>query len=85
MREFNCKEIGAQLGISADRVRQIQNEAILKCKIYCQQRGLELSDILASRGNISEHYTLQKSSKQSKYRTPKRTPRPYKNPLNTGT
>ncbi|WP_093446458.1 sigma factor-like helix-turn-helix DNA-binding protein [Thiomicrospira sp. ALE5] len=60
MREFTCKEIGAQLGISPDRVRQIQNEAILKCKIYCQQRGLELSDILAVKNpqNDLKRYAL---------------------------
>ena len=39
-------EIGEALGLTRQRVHQIEREALRKCRAWCEARGLDLSDLL---------------------------------------
>jgi DNA-directed RNA polymerase sigma subunit (sigma70/sigma32) len=40
------REIGHQLGISYEMVRQIEKRALAKARSWCQAHGYELEDLL---------------------------------------
>ncbi|MCP5306058.1 MAG: hypothetical protein H6953_11495 [Chromatiaceae bacterium] len=39
-------EVGDVLGLSAERVRQIEASALKKCRRWAEQRGLDLTDLI---------------------------------------
>jgi predicted transcriptional regulator len=39
-------EIGRELGITRERVRQIEKAALEKCRAYCLAHGYDLRDLL---------------------------------------
>lgn len=41
------REIGEELGVGRERVRQIEQAALVKCRLWCQARGLRLEDLLS--------------------------------------
>jgi len=41
------EEVAAELGISREQVRVIEQRALRKCRAYCEARRLRLEDLLA--------------------------------------
>jgi len=42
-------EVADALGVSRERVRQIERRALRKCESWCRSRGLELHQLLDAR------------------------------------
>ena len=42
------EEVAAELGVSREQVRIIEQRALRKCRAYCEARGLRLDDLLAA-------------------------------------
>ena len=42
------EEVAAELGLSREQVRVIEQRALRKCRAYCEARGLRLDDLLAA-------------------------------------
>jgi hypothetical protein len=42
------EEVAAELGLSRERVRVIEQRALRKCRAYCEARGLRLDDLLVT-------------------------------------
>jgi DNA-directed RNA polymerase sigma subunit (sigma70/sigma32) len=43
---LSTREVGKLLGVSANRVSQVERRALAKCLAWCEQRGLSLDDLL---------------------------------------
>jgi hypothetical protein len=39
-------EVGVQLGVTRERVRQIELQALKKCRQWCDEQGLKLEDLV---------------------------------------
>lgn len=39
-------EVAAELGVSRQRIQQIERRALRKCRTWCEQRGLDLDLLL---------------------------------------
>ena len=40
------REVGVLLGLSGNRIRQIESTALQKCLAWCEQHGYRLDDLL---------------------------------------
>jgi hypothetical protein len=40
------EEIAQELGVTRERVRQIERRALEKCRVWCDRRGYRLEDLL---------------------------------------
>ena len=45
-RHMTLEEVGQALGVTRERVRQIELQALAKLRIYCRLRGLQLDELL---------------------------------------
>ena len=41
-----CEEIAAALGVSKERIRQLEVRAIRKCRQWCERHGYRAEDLL---------------------------------------
>ena len=41
-----CEEIAAELGVSRERIRQLEFRAIRKCRAWCERHGYQPEDLL---------------------------------------
>lgn len=48
--QFHCslEEVASELGVTRERARQIQSEALRKCWFYCWWNGYRADDLLPS-------------------------------------
>ena len=41
-----CEEVAAELGVSRERIRQLEFRAIRKCREWCERHGYQPEDLL---------------------------------------
>jgi hypothetical protein len=45
-RAARLQDVAAELGVTGERVRQIEAQALTKCRRWCLEHGLALEDLL---------------------------------------
>ena len=52
------EEIGDEMGISRERVRQLEHRALQKCRRWCDRHGYDLADLLPTLRYQPDEYTV---------------------------
>lgn len=64
-RLCSLEEVAKELGISIERVRVIEKNALNKCKSWCDNNGYDLNILLAALISGKESFTLHDITPES--------------------
>ena len=55
-RYFTLEQVGNEIGVTREYVRQLEVSALRKCRAWCKARGLRLDELLPDSSTIGESF-----------------------------